>query len=544
MKRILLLVLPVFALSQSVYLPASHPVYKYLDKMEAKQIISGYRDEVKPLTRKEIALFLIQIDTTSAMVTEVEREEQYFYKEEFFQELVRAGYENVIEERWNLYQYQSDPGMFNVNLVGGYTYRNRPDNKFTKITSNGINAYGYMGSLAGAYFNMRDNRESGSFLDTVRRVPGATAGTVERRLSSDQAQAVARNLFPNSIEYDPIEAQFNVDVAFATLSIEKMHNVWGTGERGTIILSDKAPSYPQIKLRMRLGENMTFTYLHGWLHSNSVDSLRSYSVYGYGGPLTRVIFRQKYIAAHMLEITLWDGVDIAIGESEIYGGRNPELLYLIPFMFFKGGEHWMYDTDNSQMFLSADLNIIPDINLYSSIFLDEFSTEDFYRSDRQRNQLAFTTGVRAYDLMMPDTKVTVEYTRLNPWVYNHKFPDATFQSHSIDLGHWLGQNGDMFFTQFQWQPLRSFTLALQFESVRKGWKDSTIRQYQLPTPEFLYGPLTKTQSFGVDGRFEFSRDFVADFYLHRSRYTSEVDGGRADYANKYDAFIGIRYNIY
>lgn len=534
---------PFYLYAQSVYLPATHQVYTYLDKMEAKQIILGYRDEMKPLTRESIAEFLIQIDTTSMTMTDIEMEEQFFYKEEFYQELVNLGYENVIEERWHLYQYIGNPGKFNFDLVGGFSYHERPDKKNTKITSNGLNAYGYIGDKTGAYFNFRDNHESGSFVDPVISVPPASAGVIIRKYSPIPAEVVSRNFFPRFVEYDQIDAQLNVDLSFATISVEKMHNVWGAGERGNIILSNKAPSFPQIKLRAPLGENIDFVYIHGWLHSNMNDSIRSYNVNDFGSPLTRIIYKQKFIAAHMLEFTPWDGVDIAIGESEIYGGRNPEMLYLVPFMFFKAAEHWMYDTDNSQMFLSVDLNVVRGYNFYFSVFIDEFSTEDFARSDRQRNQLAFTAGTRAYDLFLPDTKILVEYTRLNPWVYNHKYPDATFQSHSADLGHWLGQNGDMIFIQVMYQPMRKLTLGVQLESVRKGSMLPTINQYRLPTPSFLYSPLTKFQSYGIVGRYEIVRDAAIDLQLLRSRYSSEVNSGKTDYSGRLDAFLGIRYNF-
>ncbi len=498
--------------------------------MEAKQIIVGYRDEMKPLTREILAKFLIQIDTTLMTLTDVEQEEQFFYKEEFFQELQNLGYENIIEERWHLYQYLSDPGKFNIDLIGGFTYNERADGTFNRTASNGLAAYGYLGKYTGAYFNFRDNREAGTYLNPLRP------------LSPVPAEVVSRDGRPHFIEYDPIDVQLNVDVGFATLSVEKMHNVWGAGERGNIILSNKAPSYPQLKLRARFGESVDFIYIHGWLYSGIEDTLRSYSVNKFGGPLRRVIYKQKYIAAHMLEFTPWHGIDIAIGESEIYGSRNPELLYLIPFMFFKAGEHWMYDTDNSQIFFSADLNVVKNYNFYFSVILDEFSTEDFTSTDRQRNQLAFTVGTRAYDVFLPDTKILIEYTRLNPWVYNHKYPDATFQSHSVDLGHWVGQNGDMFFTQVMYQPMRSLNIGVQLESVRKGGKLPTIGQYQLPTPTFLYSPLTKFQSYGIVGRYEIVRDAIIDFHILQSRYTSE-NIGTTDYAGNIEAFFGIRYNF-
>ncbi len=529
---------------QSVYLSATHPVYKYLDKMEAKQIITGYRDAVKPMSREAIARFLIQSDTTSMPMTEIEMEEQMFYKEEFYQELENIGYENIIEERWHLYQYKSDPGNFNVNLIGGYSYRDRADGSVTKVTSNGLSTYGYLGKSIGLYFMFRDNTESGTYV------------SASNPYSSDPAQVIARKL-TSFINYDPIDVQVNIDYGFLTLSAEKMHNVWGAGEQGNVILSTKAPSFPQIKLRAKLGENIDFTYLHGWLYSGIIDSNRSYVVPdvsdGFG---TRRIFRQKYIAAHVIEFTPWEGVDLAIGESEVYGSRDPELLYLIPIMFFKAGEHWMDDTDNSQMFFTGDLNVVKDQNYYFSLFLDEFSTEDFTRADRHHNQLGFTVGTKMYDLFLGDTRLLVEYTRMNPWVYNHRFSDANFQSHKINLGHWLGQNSDLFTVMYSFKPIRELETGLFFESLRKGGKDSTGRQYRNPTPTFLYGPMTKKQTFGLVGTYEPGRDLFIDFRFLYSRFTSQIASDSyslisnpneyevtADYAKKWDIFVGIRYNF-
>ena len=544
MYKVILFLVPFIVYSQSVYLPATHPVYKYLDKMETKQVIVGYRDAVKPISREAIARFIIQIDTKSLQLTEVEQEEQFYFKEEFFQELENIGYENIIEERWHLYQYKSDPGNFNIDLIGGYTYNARADKKNTKVISNGLNAYGYLGKHIGTYFIFRDNTESGSYV------------SASKPISSEPAQVIARSL-SGFINYDVLDAQVNVDIDFISLSVEKMPNVWGAGEAGNIILSNKAPSYPQIKLHARMGENIDFTYLHGWLYSDIIDSLRSYQVpdvSGFAG--FRRVNRQKYIAAHMIEFTPWDGVDLAIGESEVYGSRSPELLYLIPIMFFKAGEHWMNDTDNSQMFFSADLNVVKNQNYYLSLFLDEFSTEDFARADRQRNQLGFTVGTKMYDLLFNDTKLNIEYTRMNPWVYNHRFSDATFQSHRINLGHWIGQNADLLSISIFHKPIRNLEVGLFFESFRKGGKDSTYKQYRLPTPGFLYSPITKKQTFGIVGTYEPMRDFIIDFKILQSRFATQVTTAdfsfrnnpndyyiAPDYSKEWDIFVGLRYNF-
>ena len=332
-----------------------------------------------------------------------------------------------------------------------------------------------------------------------------------------------------------------------------MPNVWGAGYHGNLILGDKPPSYPQLKLRAKLGKDVDFTFIHAWLSSDILDSVNSYVAAGIPSNLAyRAVYRQKYMAAQMLEASVANGVDIAVGESEIYGSRNPEPLYLLPVMFYFAAEHYTGDEDNKQVFGTVDINALKNYNFYMTLFLDEFSPTEFYMTDRQRNQLGFTVGSRTYDLFYPNTDLLVEYTRTNPWVYNHKFPDVTYQSHEYDLGHWIGQNADDLYLEANYRPYRDLKVGVQFESLRKGAKDSTKFQYMLPTPEFLYGPRIKRQSYGISARYEVVRDMVVDFHLLLARYTQgagvpgvfQYPRQSSDYSDRIDAFIGVRYNFY
>ena len=112
------------------------------------------------------------------------------------------------------------------------------------------------------------------------------------------------------------------------------------------------------------------------------------------------------------------------------------------------------------------------------------------------------------------------------------------------MGHWLGQNADLFFTQIVHQPMRELQVGIQFESWRKGGMLPTQFQYNLPTPTFLYGPVIKTQTYGLTSRYEVLRDMVIDAQVLRSRYTSEANSGTGDYSGEWDVFLGIRYGIY
>jgi hypothetical protein len=563
MKRNCLYVLAVVSvfsqqlLAQSVYLPTTNEAYDFLKRMEGKQLLLGYRDAVLPLTREDIARDIIKIEEHRDQLTQVERNELDFLKEEFYLELKNLKYSKQLpDERWHLYRYRSDSTVaFNIDVAGGYSYERLPFGETYRIRSNGLMVQGYAGSWMGAYVYFLDHQDGGSFVPYFKKKFG-TSDYFKNTLSPQQGQLLSRAIAQN-VEYDFVDAQANFDVSFLTLSLEKMPNVWGEGYDGSLILSTKPPSYPQIKLRAKLGKNVDFTYFHAWLSSDIIDSVNSYYYpYGPSNPIYRTVYKQKYLASHMIEMSPWDGVDVAIGESEVYGGRSPELIYLIPFMFFKAAEHYNTDEDNSQMFGTIDLNVIKNYEFYSTLYIDEFKTQEFYIADQQRNQIGFTVGTRAYDLVHPNTDIIVEYTRTNPWVYNHKFPDATYQNHGYDLGDWIGQNADLFFVQGNYRPRRNLTLSVQFESLRKGGKEATHYQYELPTPEFLYGPEIKKQSYGIAAQYEPLRDLFADFHLLISRYTQgspqvATDGTDIfqyprlsnDYAGKIDFLLALRYNF-
>jgi hypothetical protein len=550
--------------AQTVYLPATHEVYKFLDVMAAKNIIMDYRDAVKPLSRQAIAKFLIRIDSLNTQLTRVEQEQLKFYKKEFYQELKNLNDNNVVDERWHLYSYQGAPTQFAVDLIGSASREHLADGKsFSEIT-NGIFAYGYVGSNVGAYFYYHDSHDGGSYVGTLGTQSGSRASL--RPLSPLPAVVISNPLMSSStFDYDVFYGQVNVDLGFVTLTGEQMQNVWGSGENGNIILSTKAPAYPQLKLHARLSKDIEFTYIHGWLFSGIIDSSQTYNTQYWG---IRPIYMNKYIAANMLEFTPWNGVNIAVGESEIYGGpgRSPELLYLIPIMLFKTAEHSLNNQDNSQIYFNFKFDVVKNFDFYLPIFIDELSTSKVFSPTQNHNQLGFTAGGNAYDLFYHDTRINVEYTRMNPWVYNHQYVEDTYQNHGVNLGDWIGQNADLFTVSMYHRPMYNLEIGLKFQSLRKGGKESTYYQYFANEPSLLYGPITKQQSFGIVGSYQPLRDLYIDFHALLTRFTTQMTSSYTDntvnpgyneflnnpsdyiidqgYAGKYDVLIGIRYNVY
>ncbi len=75
----------------------------------------------------------------------------------------------------------------------------------------------------------------------------------------------------------------NVDLGFkwdwGSFTIGKNHLNWGYAENGKIVLSEKAPSFPYVRLDIKPTDWLTFNYIHAWLNSDVVDTNSLYSTW-------------------------------------------------------------------------------------------------------------------------------------------------------------------------------------------------------------------------------------------------------------------------
>jgi len=501
--------------------------------MEARQLITGYRDASLPMSRIAIASFLNVLEGKVDNMTKVEREIFEFMKTEFKYEMLKLqGDEKPSEIRWHIYSGELTGGIINCDL--DYSIAKRLFGKQSNFyRSQGFKVYGYVYKNVGYYFNIVDNLERGDRVDYgrlnnkgidncqflseeekeyYRRIKSSSGGVIPSQINSRK-----------QFQYDEIDAVINWQIGDFVFSLEKISNAWGYGKTGRVILSNNAPSYPQIKLQFQLSKDISFIYFHGELNSNVVDSSRSYIII-YNNPAyikSRTIEHTKYIAAHQIEFSIWNGFDLALGESVIYSDRGPLLIYLIPVMFFKAAEHYNDDKDNCQLFGSLDLNLIKNVNLYFSLFIDEINTDQLFDPYRSHRQIAFNSGIQLFDLPFTNTDVRLEYTRLNPAVYNHSIPSVTFENNGFVLGNWMGQNSDNLYCEVGIIPKQGLRFSLFGNIFRKGAALSIFDQYSERQGEkpFLFGPLHEERSVGFAIKYQPLRDIFIDINgrFHRIR---------------------------
>ena len=524
----ILIVFVACSIAQTVYLSTSNEVYDFLKRMEGKGLLVNYQDAAKPLSRLYIAQQLKKLETVLNQMTVLDRSTYDFYTTEFnYELLVLAGDDEPSEIRWHILSHELTGGI--INLDFGFIESAEIAGKLKNtLHTKDVRLFGYVFNDVGFYFNIDDNKNWGSNLNylklhTPQKGVIPSAGII-KSYSWDVTPPVPTNHL-QEIDYDEIDAQLSWRVGAFTFSVEKMNNIWGYGENGNVILSNKAPSYPQVKMRVNLSDDIDFVYFHGELNSNVIDSMRSYSVGHAGYSSFREVDRLKYIAAHQIEMRLWNGVEFSIGETVIYSDRGPLLMYLIPVMFFKAGEHYNGDKDNCQIFGSLDLNLIKNTNLYLSLFIDEINTDKLLDLNVSRKQYSFAFGGHTYDLLLDNIELIAEYRRSNPAVYSHKFPSTTFTNNGYVLGDWIGQNADDIYLSLVYRPIRQLKLSVYNEIYRKGSPLSILDQYtgNVGDFKFLDGQMHEERMYGLKAHYQPIRDvfFDASIQIHSLKDASD-----------------------
>lgn len=492
--------------AQVVYEPLYKDVYDFLRRLSTKGVIE-YNDEFRPLSRKYLAEKLLEAEKHPELLTELQMTDLKFYKQDYYHEIWFIEKENNEKhidffrgdpaDRWRVFSYGDNNFKMNLSPILGYEIGSIDNEKATHLW-NGIYTYGYITDALGVSFDFRDNAEEGTTIDKTKSFTPVT-GVNER--SSETISDYTKD----KIEYSEAKGVIATDWSWGSFAVGKEFMEWGYAENGLIVLSQKAPSFPFIRLDINPVDWLGFNYFHGWLSSDVVDSTDIY--YTESGS-ERFSFRKKFIASHTLFIRPLKGLKLSIGESIIYSDEL-EIAYLIPVMFFRLADHYLSRQNNSagnnaQFFAAiSSRNHIKNTHLYGSFFIDEVTLSGLFDSYKQRNQFGFTLGASVVDLPLDNLTLTAEYSKIYPFVYNNFIQTITYESASYIMGHWMGKNDDQVYGSIKYRFLRGLEAAVWARYIRKGEEGTVDDQYTQPQPPFLFGLRTNYTYFGAMVKYEF-----------------------------------------
>ena len=519
-------------IAQTVYVPSSHWVYDYLDRLEVKRVLPVVLGGTKPMTRDEIAGLVFVVKKYSEAggdLSRAEMEQLLFLQREFYEELQKyepistkaeSRWSKIVEYKWieswlpgfiyengrNFFALEHGPFHFYWDPVfmRGRLYAEADtlsDQEQVFEDTNGFILWGSVGDHVGFLTDIRDTKEWGT-----RAYPGIDNFTREGlgfvRGGGDH------------FYHDETVAYLTYKYKYVTLQFGKDSNRWGPFSRGQLGISDNATSYDQFKIQLQTNK-FKFTSLWAVLKQYTPDYFNGNH-------------QEKYLAAHRLEFSPLKELDIGLYETVVYSDRQFEPSYLNPVMFFRSAEHYQGDRDNVLMGLDVEVKLVPKTKLYGELFIDDITTSKlgtgFYG-----NKYAYQVGALYVDLLgLSNVDARVEFTRIRPFTYTHKFDLTSYTHFTTGLGHWLGPNAENLYAELGYRYSRRLSVKGFYERQRHGanpegrnFGGDILNPRDAAKDPFLYfdildGIRENRTSFGFTGRYEVLRNGFVELYYRYS----------------------------
>ncbi|HEX9972107.1 MAG TPA: capsule assembly Wzi family protein, partial [bacterium] len=498
-----------------------------LERLETRQVIHGVINSSKPLSRQEIARHLGEAQKQEDRLTKVERDQLNFLTIEFKEELSTAvgqlkAYQTRIQRlRQNKIVQKIIPGIlyqnnrnflswseapFHINFDPIFyherNYRNAESQESVSKNfqrSSGFRVWGNFTDYLGFFIDVRDTKEWGTEKYKVGNYTLPRLGFV-RATNTDH------------IYHDETVAYLKLGFHHLQMTYGKFSNFWGPGRTGSLILSDYATSYDQLKLEF-IFNRFKFTSSYAFL----ID---------YREQEQDVLQGKKYLAAHRLEFLPWRWLSIGLSETVMFTGRSFEPAYLNPVMFFRSAEHYLGSPDNMMMGIDFKLTLVRNFKFYGELLIDDITTTKL-GTDWYGNKLGYSVGTFWVDpFKIKNMDIRMEYARIRPYVYSHA-DGINYTHYQSALGYWSGPNSENFYSEFNYQFSKNLLTTIFFQTNRHGANtaDKNVGG-DIALPHgfedglyiyFLDGILEKRRSFGGDISYEIFENCYFRFgYRHHS----------------------------
>jgi hypothetical protein len=519
--------------AQVIFEPTTSSVYEFLNRLSVRGIVE-FQDELRPLARIFIAEKLLDAEENIQKLSEVEKEDLKYYEQDYYIELEtikKSGSEKMVifrndkEAGFRPFLYRDKNFSFTADPILGLSYKRQYDDNFTHRW-NGLKLSGYYDNF-GYSFYFKDNEESGTTIDTLKRInpePGLVLHAAKEK----------------SFDYSNVRGMVSFSWKWGSIDFGKDYIEWGSGRRGQLILSNKAPSFVSFRLIAKPIEWLQFQYIHGWLYSGIIDSssIRATLV----GNRESFFQQDKFIAAHILSFYPVENISFSLGESVIYS-KKLEPIYFIPVIFFRLSDHYLSGNsntgDNAQVFANAVYkNYSLRAKVYGTLFIDELSLTNVLKGGNL-SSIAYTLGLNLVDPVIKNSELVVEYTQTDPFIYMNSNDLQLYTSHSYQLGHWIGSNAKQIYASYKQWLLRGLSVNFWGEYIAKGQTELPEQQYELPYPEVLYGPRLNITSFGIDAGYEIYRELRAHLYYQYSNITDNEKGRTLEFKLGSNHIFGI-----
>lgn len=465
---------PVPARAQVETVPAGHPVYAFLKRMEVKGHLSHYFDAVLPLSRANVAALLTEAGTHQDALTGAEQGILNDLRSEFRLELGEgiAGLSSGI-----------DPGLEGVTggipaLFHGsehylYVYRDSTVTLFV----NGLLALDTRRGSGDAPGKLQS-----TFFQFGGRVRGTMLGHLGYYLQGTNAQFWgSRELLgrdpvisqsytlrvSDAQNFDAVDGYVRYEARPVSVQVGRERLLWGTGYDQQMVLSANPRVFDFVRADVEY-RSLKYTFLHAWLLGRR--SLLTFALPSdTSAQFSEPVVADKYFAAHRLEFSFGSVMDIGAQEMVVYSNRAPDLAYLNPLTVIESAQRSREERDNVMWAFDIQTRFLPGAQLSATILFDDLHLGQFF-DDFWYNRYGYQAGVMLTDPAgLADLTLSVEYTKIEPFTFAHnRSRENDFGSLGALLGPRIGPNADAWFIGMEYVPQWNLRFAARVLMSRKG----------------------------------------------------------------------------
>jgi len=184
----------------------------------------------------------------------------------------------------------------------------------------------------------------------------------------------------------------------------------------------------------------------------------------------------KYIATHRLAIDPTHWLSIGVNDMIVYWGRGVDFAYLNPLAFYvSAGLNTEERNTNDNSLLGFDVAVRPvdGTMVYASLLIDDLSYSTLSDTSWQGNNNKFAYQLGATQVIGDRNSsfrslATLEYARLDPFVYSHRSMNASYSTFNASVGYDMQPNSDRVALQWRtWFTPRT-SIRIDFDYTRHG----------------------------------------------------------------------------
>ena len=449
------------ARAQNELLPAADPVYRFLLRQEMSGNIHGFHWGMLPLARREVAAFLDTLDAAGSL-SATDRQLLKDFQLELSYDRTRTlaattalipGFDlgNLFDDsrQKHLYAFADSTTALFLDGFASYSYR----------AGKGDSVGGHFASLGEIGFRLH-----GTLHDRLGFSLQASNGALlsgshdfallERRLLANKKFNSDEKSF-----FDFTSGYVRYDADWLAITVGREPMLWGMGYADRLVFSDNTVPFDFFRIDIRSG-NLHYSFVHGGL---------------VGADTNGQTLSSKYIAAHRLEFNIGSRVRLGLSEAVLYSNQPPLFALMNPMAFLTSTELstelQSTNAHNTIIWIDAEVRPVTNVRLSGSWLIDDISFSALGKSDLSgnTNKFGWQAGLLWNDAFaVSDLLLTLEYTRLGPFVGTHRNIVSSFTNWSLPLGVALQPNSDEWLVGADMDLTHRLTVSTRVRVQRTG----------------------------------------------------------------------------